>query len=185
MAIKVRLPNGRYIKVDTNDPAYAKQRGIEYYQAGETGFVDDSTRNMATESDKNNFDYESGVGAPWLRAKLGAAETQGEKERVLEEAVGGQGFTRNSRGDLALTPRGLKRLGIKPTSNKYVVIDESGFSFNDFADFSGILGPIVGSIAGSIFTRGKLKPKFPGLKNISVGQIRNNFSWNRYWRRKW
>jgi hypothetical protein len=171
MAIKVRLPNGRYIKVDTNDPAYAKQRGIEYYQAGETGFVDDSTRNMATESDKNNFDYESGVGAPWLRAKLGAAETQGEKERVLEEAVGGQGFTRNSRGDLALTPRGLKRLGIKPTSNKYVVIDESGFSFNDFADFSGILGPIVGSIAGSIFTRGKLKPKFPGLKNISVGQL--------------
>jgi hypothetical protein len=115
MAIKVRLPNGRYIKVDTNDPAYAKQRGIEYYQSGETGFVDDSTRNMATESDKNNFDYESGVGAPWLRAKLGAAETQGEKERVLEEAVGGQGFTRNSRGDLALTPRGLKRLGIKPS----------------------------------------------------------------------
>ena len=131
MAIKVRLPNGRYIKVDTDDPAYAKQRGIEYYQAGETGFVDDSTRNMATESDKNNFDYESGVNAPWLRAKLGAAETQGEKERVLEEAVGGQGFTRNSKGDLALTPRGLKRLGIKPSSNKYVVIDESGFSFND------------------------------------------------------
>ena len=171
MAIKVRLPNGRYIKVDTDDPAYAKQRGIEYYQAGETGFVDDSTRNMATESDKNNFDYESGVNAPWLRAKLGAAETQGEKERVLEESVGGQGFTRNSKGDLALTPRGLKRLGIKPSSNKYVVIDESGFSFNDFADFSGILGPIVGSIAGSIFTRGKLKPKFPGLKDISVGQI--------------
>jgi hypothetical protein len=171
MAIKVRLPNGRYIKVNTNDPAYAKQRGIEYYQAGETGFVDDSTRNMATDSDKNNFDYDSGVNAPWLRAKLGAAETQGEKERVLEEAVGGQGFTRNSKGDLALTPRGLKRLGIKPTSNKYVVIDESGFSFNDFADFSGILGPIVGSIAGSIFTRGKLKPKFPGLKDISVGQL--------------
>jgi len=171
MAIKVRLPNGRYIKVDTNDTAYAKQRGIEYYQSGETGFVDDSTRNIASDSDKNNFDYDSGVNAPWLRAKLGAAETQGEKERVLEEAVGGQGFTRNSKGDLALTPRGLKRLGIKPSSNKYVVIDESGFSFNDFADFSGILGPIVGSIAGSVFTRGKLKPKFPGLKDISVGQL--------------
>lgn len=171
MAIKVRLPNGRYIKVNTNDPAYAKQRGIEYYQSGETGFVDNSTKNIASDSDKNNFDYDSGVNAPWLRAKLGAAETQGEKERVLEEAVGGQGFTRNSKGDLALTPRGLKRLGIKPSSNKYVVIDESGFSFNDFADFSGILGPIVGSIAGSVFTRGKLKPKFPGLKDISVGQL--------------
>tara|TARA_R110000744_G_scaffold153885_2_gene268405 strand:+ start:97 stop:234 length:138 start_codon:yes stop_codon:yes gene_type:complete len=43
MAIKVRLPNGRYIKVDTGDPAYAKQRGIEYYQSGETGFIDNST----------------------------------------------------------------------------------------------------------------------------------------------
>jgi hypothetical protein len=171
MAIKIRLPNGRFIKVDTDDMNVAQKTAAQYYNSGETGFIDSTTKTMASDSDKNNFDYESGVGAPWLRAKLGAAETQGEKERVLEEAVGGQGFTRNSRGDLALTPRGLKRLGIKPTSNKYVVIDESGFSFNDFADFSGILGPIVGSIAGSIFTRGKLKPKFPGLKNISVGQL--------------
>jgi len=29
MAIRVRLPNGRYIKVDTEDPVYAKRRGIE------------------------------------------------------------------------------------------------------------------------------------------------------------
>lgn len=171
MAIKVRLPNGRYIKVDTEDQEYAKNRAVEYYNSGEKGFVDSRTQNMASESDKNNFDYESGVNAPWLRTKLGAMETQGGKEKVLEEAVGGDGFTRNSKGDLALTPRGLRKLGIKPKSNKYVVIDESGFSWNDFSDFSGIVGPIVGSIAGSIFTRGKLKPKFPGLKNISVGQL--------------
>ena len=171
MATKIRLPNGRFIKVDTDDMNVAQKTAAQYYNSGETGFIDSTTKTMASDSDKNNFDYESGVNAPWLRAKLGAAETQGEKERVLEEAVGGQGFTRNSKGDLALTPRGLKRLGIKPSSNKYVVIDESGFSFNDFADFSGILGPIVGSIAGSIFTRGKLKPKFPGLKDISVGQL--------------
>jgi hypothetical protein len=93
------------------------------------------------------------------------------KRKNFREAVGGDGFTRNSRGDLALTPSGLRKLGIKPKSNKYVVIDESGFSWNDFSDFSGIIGPIVGSIAGSIFTRGKLKPKFPGLKNISIGQL--------------
>jgi hypothetical protein len=171
MAIKVRLPNGRYIKVDTEDQEYAKNRAVEYYNSGKVGFVDNRTQTMASESDKNNFDYESGVNAPWLRTKLGAMETQGGKERVLEEAVGSDGFTRNSKGDLALTPRGLKKLGIKPTSNKYVVIDESGFSFNDFADFSGILGPIVGSIAGSIFTRGKLKPRFPGLKDVSVKQL--------------
>jgi len=171
MAIKVRLPNGRYIKVDTEDQEYAKNRAVEYYNSGEVGFVDSKTQTMASESDKNNFDYESGVNAPWLRTKLGAMETQGGKERVLEEAVGSDGFTRNSKGDLALTPRGLRKLGIKPTSNKYVVIDESGLSFNDLADFSGIIGPIVGSIAGSIFTRGKLKPKFPGLKDVSIKQI--------------
>ena len=171
MAIKIRLPNGRFIKVDTDDMNVAQKTAAQYYNSGEAGFVDNRTQTMASESDKNNFDYESGVNAPWLRTKLGAMETQGGKERVLEEAVGSDGFTRNSKGDLALTPRGLKKLGIKPTSNKYVVIDESGFSFNDFADFSGILGPIVGSIAGSIFTRGKLKPRFPGLKDVSVKQL--------------
>jgi len=171
MAIKIRLPNGRFIKVDTDDMNVAQKTAAQYYNSGETGFVDNITQTMASESDKNNFDYESGVNAPWLRAKLGAMETQGGKERVLEEAVGSDGFTRNSKGDLALTPRGLRKLGIKPTSNKYVVIDESGLSFNDLADFSGIIGPIVGSIAGSIFTRGKLKPKFPGLKDVSIKQI--------------
>lgn len=171
MAIKIRLPNGRFIKVDTDDMNVAQKTAAQYYNSGETGFVDNITQTMASESDKNNFDYESGVNAPWLRTKLGAMETQGGKERVLEEAVGGDGFTRNSKGDLALTPRGLRKLGIKPKSNKYVVIDESGLSFNDLADFSGIIGPIVGSIAGSIFTRGKLKPKFPGLKDVSVKQL--------------
>ena len=171
MAIKVRLPNARFIKVDTDDPEYAKARAIEYYNSGENGFIDDKTKKMATKFDKEQFDYESGVNAPWLRAKLGAMESMGGKERILEEAVGGEGFTRNSRGDLALTKKGLEKLGINPTSNKNVVIDESGLSFNDFADFSGIYGPIIGSIAGSIVTRGKLKPKYPGLKQTTFGDI--------------
>ena len=38
-------------------------------------------------------------------------------------------FTRNSKGDLALTPDGLRTLGIEPTSSKNVIIDESSFSF--------------------------------------------------------
>lgn len=171
MAIKVRLPNARYIKVNTDDPEYAKARAIEYYKSGEAGFVDAKSKQMATQFDKEQFDYESGVQAPWLRIKLGAMETLGGKERVLEEAVGGEGFTRNSKGDLALTPKGLERLGIQPTSTKNVIIDESGFSFNDFSDFAGIYGPIIGSIGGSIFTRGKLKPQNPGLKHISTKQL--------------
>ena len=47
MAIKVRLPNGRYIKVDTEDQNYAKNRAVEYYNSGERGFVDDRVRTMA------------------------------------------------------------------------------------------------------------------------------------------
>ena len=171
MAIKVRLPNARFIKVDTEDPEYAKARAAEYYNSGEVGFIDDRTKTMATKFDKEQFDYETGVKAPWLRAKLGAMESMGGKERILEEAVGGEGFTRNSRGDLALTKKGLEKLGINPTSNKNVVIDESGLSFNDFADFSGIYGPIIGSIAGSIVTRGRLKPKYPGLKQTTFGDL--------------
>jgi len=173
MAIKVRLPNGRYIRVNTDDPEYAKARAIDYYKnENKKGFVDQTTKDLAIKFDKEQFDYESGVNAPWLRTKLGAAENLIEKETVLEEAVGGEGFTRNSKGDLALTPKGLEKLGIEPTSNKNVVIDSNRmFEFGDFADFAGIVGPIVGSVAGSIFTRGKLKPQFPGLKHISLGQL--------------
>jgi len=172
MAIKVRLPNARYIKVDTDDPEYAKERAIQYVKDGKNGFVDQTTRRLAIQFDKNNFDYETGVAAPWLRAKLGATENLAEKEAVLTDAVGGEGFTRNSKGDLALTRRGLKKLGINPTSNKNVVIDSNNiFEFGDFADFAGIVGPVLGSIAGSIFTRGKLKPKFRNLKYTTPAQI--------------
>ena len=173
MAIKVRLPNGRYIRVNTDDLEYAKARAIDYYKnENGKGFVDQTTRNLAIDFDKNNFDYETGVNAPWLRAKLGAAENLIEKETVLEEAVGGEGFTRNSKGDLALTPKGLEKLGIEPRSNQNVVIDSNRmFELGDFADFAGIVGPVVGSVAGSIFTRGKLKPQFPGLKHISLKQL--------------
>ena len=48
MAIKVRLPNARFIKVDTDDPEYAKARAAEYYNSGEVGFIDDKTKKMAT-----------------------------------------------------------------------------------------------------------------------------------------
>ena len=173
MAIKVRLPNGRYIKVNTDDSEYAKARAIDYYKnENGKGFIDETTKDLAINFDKTGFDYETGVNAPWLRTKLGAAENLIEKETVLEEAVGGEGFTRNSRGDLALTPKGLEKLGINPTSNKNVVIDSNRmFELGDFADFAGIVGPVVGSIAGSIFTRGKLKPQFPGLKHISLKQL--------------
>ena len=168
MALKVRLPNGRYIKVNTDDPNIAKQQAINYYNRGNAGFVDSTTQELGLEFDKR-FDYDTGVDATWLRTKLGAMETLAGKEKVLENAVGSKGFTRDSRGNLALTPAGLRTLGIVPKDRRYVVIDESGFSgLNDFADFAGLIGPIAGSIAGSIITRGKIKPKVKNIKTINL-----------------
>lgn len=169
MAIKIRLPNGRYIKVETDDPKNAQQKAQEYYDNGGRGFVDVKTKNLAAEYDKR-FDYESGVQAPWLRTKLAAMETLGGKEKVLEDAVGSDGFTRDSSGSLALTPLGMERLGFD-TTGKNVIIDESGFSANDFVDFAGALGPIAGSIIGSVVTRGRLKPTYPGVKNMTLKQL--------------
>jgi len=102
MSLKVRLPNGRYIKVNTEDPEYAKQQAVDYYKSGKRGFVDGTTKELGTQFDKR-FDYESGVDATWLRTKLGAMETLGGKENVLTNAVGSKGFTRDSKGNLALT----------------------------------------------------------------------------------
>ena len=55
MAIKVRLPNARYIKVDTDDPEYAKERAIQYVKDGKNGFVDQTTRRLAIQFDKNKM----------------------------------------------------------------------------------------------------------------------------------
>jgi hypothetical protein len=37
MAIKIRLPNGRFINVDTDDQAVAQKTAAQYYNSGETG----------------------------------------------------------------------------------------------------------------------------------------------------
>tara|TARA_R100001460_G_scaffold41208_1_gene76695 strand:+ start:6704 stop:10015 length:3312 start_codon:yes stop_codon:yes gene_type:complete len=169
MAIKIRLPNGRYIKVETDDPRNAQAKAQEYYNNGGRGFVDKKTRNLAAEYDKR-FDYDSGVQAPWLRTKLAAMETLGGKEKVLEDAVGSDGFTRDSSGSLALTPLGMERLGFDATG-KNVIIDESGLSMNDLVDFAGALGPIAGSILGSVVTRGRIKPSYPGIKNMTLKDL--------------
>ena len=52
MAIKIRLPNGRYIKVETDDPRNAQAKAQEYYNNGGRGFVDKKTRDLAAEYDK-------------------------------------------------------------------------------------------------------------------------------------
>ena len=104
--------------------------------------------------DQVYFDYETGINDPKLRGLLSTAEeyrdSEGnlvsEKELILENIFGSQGFTRDSKGNLAITPEGQRRYGLKPTS-KNIVIDESGTTKSDYADFLGYAGPIVGAIS--------------------------------------
>ena len=125
--------------------------------------------------DKLYFDYETGVNYKGLRSTLGRAETSEEKDKVLrdlfnsirgvttaedqeavlENKVGNEGFTRNTKGQLAITPKGLEDLGLDVKQRKLAdgtvidlntIIDEKGTTTGDFADFSGIAGPIIGAL---------------------------------------
>ena len=123
--------------------------------------------------DKLYFDYDTGVKGKFerlvdkgteregdlrnLRAQLSRAETPREQETVLENFVGSSGFTRNTKGQVALTPVGLEELGL-PIQNRTLsdgtsiplntIIDENDFGLQtgDLADFAGIAGPITGAI---------------------------------------
>ena len=88
--------------------------------------------------DKLYFDYDTGVNVKGLRSSLGRAETDKEKDlvlknlfdsikgveeaedqdAVLENKVGNDGFVRNTRGQIALTPSGLEELGLPVQQKK-------------------------------------------------------------------
>jgi len=117
--------------------------------------------------DKMYFDYETGINVPSLRAKLGRQEKTSEKERVLTAEVTKQGYTRTTKNEFAITPEGQKILidkGLmdeeKYNDTKNIVIDEEKFgSAGDWADFSGAVGPIAGSILA-------LNPYFRAAKGL-------------------
>ena len=103
------------------------------------------------------FDYETGVRGKGIRAKLARADNFRERESVAENLFGSGGFTYNSSGQMALTPEGLRVLGLKPDyvtlgdGSKLAlnrIIDENSFGFTqgDLADFAGMTGPLVGAL---------------------------------------
>ena len=124
--------------------------------------------------DKLNFDYETGIKGKFerqidkgteregvlrnLRAQLARAETPTEQDQVLSNFVGSSGFTRNTKGQVAIKPTGLEELGL-PIQYRTLtdgsriplntIIDENDFGLKtgDLADFAGIAGPIAGAIA--------------------------------------
>ncbi len=132
--INVELPEGR--RDDAILVAYDK-----YNEDKNKDFVDQAY-----------FEEDVGIRAPSIRAELGLTDNYKEKENVLRGYVGSKGFTRDSRGRLAITPIGQDRLVLKgllseeDKSEKSIIIDEKGTTFADIADFSGIVGPVAGAL---------------------------------------
>jgi len=98
------------------------------------------------------FDYETGAGSG-IRALVSFGETGEEQAAILESRVGEEGYTRDTRGRLALTPTGQAALGME-VSDKNIVLEDEGFSFGDFADLTGILPETIGAVAGGILGAG-------------------------------
>lgn len=103
----------------------------------------------STGKDLGNFDYTTGAKAG-IRAALSFMETPQEKENLLRQKVGESGFTKDSKGRLALTPEGQAKLGYEPIE-KNLVIEEEGFRLGrDLADVAGLAPETIGSIIGGI-----------------------------------
>ena len=156
MIYRVELPDGRFINVE-GEPGKEKQAAL----AAKNYLAQEAAGKFINE---DSFDYETGIKNASLRAQLDTAETIIEKERVLQGFVGSDGFIRDANGKLAITPRGQRRLNLEP-SKKNIIIDEEGFSFYDFADFAGTVGPIAGAIAALSPQGRALKALTPILKN--------------------
>ena len=103
------------------------------------------------------FDYETGVRGKGIRAKLARADNFEERQNVAINLFGSDGFTYNSSGQMALTPSGLRKMGLEPDTvtlgdgSKLAlnrIIDENSFGFTqgDLADFAGMTGPLVGAL---------------------------------------
>ena len=103
----------------------------------------------STGKDLGNFDYTTGAKGG-IRAALSFMETPQEKENLLRQKVGESGFTKDSKGRLALTPEGQAKLGYEPIE-KNLIIEEEGFRLGrDLADVAGLAPETIGSIIGGI-----------------------------------
>jgi hypothetical protein len=172
MIYEVQTPDGRIIEVEgkPGQEDIAIQLVKDYLDKEKT---EDKKKQASKVFDDSFFDYEKGLKNNKIRALLGIAEGRDqsgreiEKENTLKKYVGSQGFIYDTKGNLALTPEGQRSLfeqGMydeEDLTEKNVVIDERGFSVGDFADISGLAGPIFGAIAA-------LSPHVRGVKLLQM-----------------
>ena len=99
--------------------------------------------------DEQLFDRTTGIQNKELRRKLSRAENK-EEEDLAMKSMGllESDFLRDTRGNLAVTPEGAKKLGLD--TDKNVVIDERGFTMADFSDLSSLGREIAGGVGGAL-----------------------------------
>ena len=106
-------------------------------------------RRGTSPEEEETFDRTTGIQNALLRTALGAAENQSEEGLILAKfGIGESDFTRDRRGNLALTPSGAKKMGVE--TDKNIMIDEKGFSRYDLADLVSISPEFGGAVAGAI-----------------------------------
>jgi len=107
------------------------------------------------------FDRNTGIQDAALRANLSTADKLSEKINVLQSnGLSSEDYTQDNRGQLALTPSGAKKFGIQ--TDKNIVIDESGFTKSDIADFAGIAPEISGAVGGALLGQALIPIPFLG-----------------------
>ena len=150
MEYRVQIAPGNIVTVDADSPEQAQEIVKRDILATTTNAA------AAPYLDQILFDYETGIKNLSARAKLGLAETVEESDRIARKLFGTDGFTRNSKGQLAVTPEGLERIGETPeyltladgsrVGVNRMVDENEWFSAGDFADMSGVAGPVIGAI---------------------------------------
>ena len=174
---KVQITPTVFETVEANSPEEARRKV-------DTLIADKGTRDIF---DKLYFDYDTGVNTRGIRRKLAQAEVSkrgDERELVLDRIVGSGGHVKNTKGQIAITPAGMRELGLEVPKirladgtvlEQNTVVDEKGFDLrNDLADFAGVAGPIAGAIGmmrpGSrVLEFFKNTPRFGRMVGASIG----------------
>ena len=151
---RVTLADGTKVVKEANSPEEARAMVTEDIR--QVNVFNNKNREVTRYLDNYLFDYDTGVpNIKGLRSELAQAETLEERELVATSIVGSRGYTYNSKGEMALTHEGLRRLGLpvkyikQPDGSKLpinTIIDSRRLEGADLADFAGISGPVIGSL---------------------------------------
>ena len=152
--IKVNLPNESFtVKIAGDTPTIEEELKLaELVRSKRRSAATTQQQTMLQQKAQQEqlIDTTSGIKDASLRAVLGAAENNEEKEKALRNIYGlGEGdYFQDRLGNFGITQSGGAKLGID--LEKDTMIDERGFSRYDLADLGTIGLDIAGGVAGTV-----------------------------------